>query len=122
MVVLNPAPARSLPKGFFDCIDVIVPNESEASLLTGMPAGTPGQVEAAGRTLLEAGVQSALIVEVKRVAHNLPAYGVEVVDTTAAGNAFVAGLTVGLAEGMNLLEAVRLGHAAGAIAVTCLGA
>jgi ribokinase len=44
------------------------------------------------------------------------------VDTTAAGDAFVAGLAVGLAEGLSLVEAARLGNAAGAIAVTRLGA
>jgi ribokinase len=53
---------------------------------------------------------------------HIPSHPVKVVDTTAAGDAFVAGLAVGLAEGLSLVEAARLGNAAGAIAVTRLGA
>jgi ribokinase len=45
-----------------------------------------------------------------------------VIDTTAAGDAFVAGLAVGLAQGLNLVEASRFGNAAGAVAVTRFGA
>ena len=52
----------------------------------------------------------------------VPAFKVDVVDTTAAGDAFSAGLAVGLAEGRALREAARLGNGAGALAATILGA
>jgi ribokinase len=52
----------------------------------------------------------------------VPAFEVEPVDTTAAGDAFVAGLSVALAEGQEIYEAVRWGNAAGALAATKLGA
>lgn len=130
-VVLNPAPAQPLPAEIYPFLDVLVPNESEAGLLTGLPVDSLEQAEAAARRLLQLGARSviltlggrgALLVEAGRAAVHLPPYPVKVVDTTAAGDAFVAGLAVGLAEGASLLDAARLGNAAGAIAVTRLGA
>mgnify|MGYP002683391119 CR=1 FL=1 len=53
---------------------------------------------------------------------HIPAHAVEVVDTTAAGDAFVGAFGVALAQGRTLIEAARWGSAAGAIAVTRSGA
>ncbi|MBN1319101.1 MAG: ribokinase [Anaerolineales bacterium] len=130
-VILNPAPARALPDELYHLIDVIVPNESETSLLTGLPVESSDEVERAARQLLAKGVQAVALTLGGRGASVLDRRGhviqllphqVEVVDTTAAGDAFVAGLAVGLAEGATLLEAAKLGNAAGALAVTRLGA
>jgi ribokinase len=130
-VVLNPAPAAPLPDDIYACLDVLVPNESETHLLSGLPVDTIAQAEAAARSLLRRGVRSvvltlgsrgALVLDGEQGAQVIPAYAVKVVDTTAAGDAFVAGLAVGLAEGMSLVEAACLGNACGAIAVTRLGA
>jgi ribokinase len=130
-VVLNPAPARQLPPFILQLVDVIVPNESETSLLTGLSVDTFQQAEAAARGLLQAGPRSvvltlgergALVVEKDQPAVHIPPHPMQVVDTTAAGDAFVAGLAVGLAEGKSLVEAAQMGNAAGAIAVTRLGA
>jgi ribokinase len=130
-VVLNPAPARPVPPSILQFVDVIVPNESETSLLTGLPVDSLEQAETAARGLLQAGARSvvltlgdrgALVVEKDQPAVHIPPHPVQVVDTTAAGDAFVAGLAVGLAEGKSLVEAAKLGNAAGAIAVTRLGA
>ncbi|HEX9029583.1 MAG TPA: ribokinase [Anaerolineales bacterium] len=130
-VVLNPAPARPLSVEIYQSIDVLVPNETETSLLTGLPVNTLEQAETAGRRLLELGAgkvvltlgsRGALAFEPGKDALHIPSHVVEVVDTTAAGDAFVAGLAVGLAEGMSLPDATRLGNAAGAVAVTRLGA
>jgi ribokinase len=112
-------------------LDVLVPNENETSQLTGLPVESLEQAEVAARHLLQAGARSvvltlggrgALVVEKGPPAVHIPSHPVKVVDTTAAGDAFVAGLAVGLAEGLSLVEAARLGNAAGAIAVTRLGA
>jgi ribokinase len=130
-VVLNPAPARSLPAAILQSVDVIVPNESETSLLTGLPVDSLQQAETAAHRLLQAGVRGvvltlggrgAMVVEKDQPAVHIPPHQVQVVDTTAAGDAFVAGLAVGLSEGKNLVEAASIGNAAGAIAVTRLGA
>jgi len=129
-VILNPAPARPLPDALLDAVDVLIPNESEAALLTGMPTQTPAQAEAAARRLLARGLQAVILtlgsagalVMTGNESIHLPPHQVEVVDTTAAGDAFVAGVAVGLGEGMALVEAARLGNAAGALTVTRMGA
>jgi len=130
-VVLNPAPARSLSDEIYRNVDVLVPNETETSLLTGLPVNTLEQAEGAANRLLELGVgnvvltlggRGALVVMPGRSSIHIPPHAVQVVDTTAAGDAFVAGLAIGLAQGQNLVDASIFGNAAGAVAVTRLGA
>ncbi|HEY54396.1 MAG TPA: ribokinase [Caldilineae bacterium] len=130
-VALNPAPARALPTSLLAQTDVLIPNESETSLLTGLPVESLSQAEEAARALLEQGVgavvltlgsRGALVVEPGQEAVHLPPHAVEVVDTTAAGDAFVAGLATRWGEGADLVEAARWGNAAGALAVTKVGA
>lgn len=129
-VILNPAPACALPAQLLATVDVLIPNESETALLTGMPVDSQGQAEAAAATLLQQGVgtvvltlgsKGALLAE-ERNRQLVPAFQVQPVDTTAAGDAFVAGLGVALAEGLAIADAVRWGNAAGALATTVLGA
>jgi ribokinase len=129
-VVLNPAPARALPAALFSLVDVLVPNESEAALLTGMCVDDQAGAEAAARALLDTGVGTVILTLGDRGAllaqatgtTRVPAFRVEPVDTTAAGDALVGALAVALAEGRPLVEAVRWGNAAGALATTKLGA
>jgi ribokinase len=130
-VILNPAPARALPSELLSVVDVLVPNESETEILTGEKIEDDAQAEMAADSLLAKGVKQvvltlgsrgALVVEQGQEAVFLPAFPVKVIDTTAAGDAFVAGLSVRLAEGASLAEAANFGNAAGAIAVTRLGA
>jgi ribokinase len=129
-VILNPAPARPLPEELLALVDVLVPNESETALLTGMPVGNEDEAAAASAALREAGVGTVILTLGERgalVAEETgtrihPAFTVEPVDTTAAGDAFLAGLSVALAEGRTLDEAVKWGNAAGALATTKLGA
>ncbi len=129
-VVLNPAPARPLSASLFSIVDVLVPNESETALLTEMPVADRAQAEAAAAALLELGVgtviltlgeRGALLAGADGVTH-VPAFEVVPVDTTAAGDAFVGGFAVALAEGRALAEAARWGNAAGALATTKAGA
>ena len=130
-VVLNPAPARLLSDEIYKNVDVLIPNETETGLLTGLAVDTLEQAGLAANRLLEMGVggvvltlggRGALVVAPAESSIHIPPHAVQVVDTTAAGDAFVAGLAVGLAEGLSLAEAARLGNSAGAIAVTRLGA
>jgi ribokinase len=124
-VLLNPAPAQPLPAELYALIDVLTPNESEAMLLTG--AATP---EAAAHALLERGVKTVIVTlgEAGALVATgdgmtlVPGFKVEVVDTTAAGDAFTGGLAVALARGDALPEAVRFAHAVAALSVTRLGA
>ena len=129
-VILNPAPARPLPAALLSLVDVLIPNESETSLLTGMPVGDQAEAETAAAALRESGVGTVILTLGDRGAllaregetERFPAFDVTPVDTTAAGDAFVGGFAVALAEGQSLAEAVRWGNAAGALATTKLGA
>ena len=129
-VILNPAPARSLPAALLSLVDVLIPNESETALLTGMSISNQAEAEAAaaalrgmgvGTVILTLGERGALLAEAG-AAELVPTFEVTPVDTTAAGDAFVGGFAVALAEGRSLAEAVRWGNAVGALATTKLGA
>lgn len=129
-VILNPAPARPLPDELLSLIDVLVPNESETALLAGMDVVSQADAEKAAAALLNLGVgiviltlgsRGALVAR-ETGADVFPAFDVTPVDTTAAGDAFVGGFAVALAEDRPLAEAVRWGNAAGALATTKLGA
>jgi ribokinase len=129
-VVLNPAPARKVPPELLASIDVLIPNEHETALLAGMPVADQASAEAAAAALRDEGVGVVILTLGSRGAlltspagvEAIPAFPVSPVDTTAAGDAFVAGFSVALAEGKPLAEAVRWGNAAGALAATKLGA
>lgn len=129
-VVLNPAPAQPLPPELTRLVDVLVPNEFEAALLTGLPVDSDEQIRAAASALRATGAANVIITLGGRGAllataqgfQHFPAFPVKPVDTTAAGDAFVGCLGVALAEGRTLEEAMRWGSAAGALATTKKGA
>jgi ribokinase len=130
LCVLNPAPARPLPDLILEKVHLLTPNQSEAKMLTGIPAHTLEGAEAAGRALLDKGVrtviitlgaQGALIVRPGETTH-VEGVSVDAVDTTGAGDAFTAGLAVALAEGKTLEQATRLANLAGALSATKPGA
>jgi ribokinase len=105
LVILDPAPARALADMLLRSVDYLTPNESELSVLTGSaPQPTLRRSEAvararqlvargARRVLVKMGRQGALIVT-DTTEHLYPAFPVEAIDTTAAGDAFNAGLAV----------------------------
>ena len=128
-VILNPAPARSLPGELLALVDVLIPNESETALLTGLPVDNQTVAATAAATLLSLGVGNVILTLGERGAmlaqsgtvEFFPAFEVVPVDTTAAGDAFVGGFAVALAEGKSLATAVRWGNGAGGLAATKLG-
>jgi len=129
-VLLNPAPAAPLPEAIWPQIDILVPNESEASLLAGISVSDATSAFAAARIFRQRGVNCVLVtLGAQGVAvidnigeRHIPAQVVKAVDTTAAGDTFIGGLTAGLIEGMRLDEAVALGQKASALCVTRHGA
>jgi ribokinase len=129
-VLLNPAPAYKVGRDVLSKVTYLVLNESEAHLLTGLGVSDPSSAFQAAQNLrlqgariviLTLGAQGAVVVSDKILQH-IPAYKVKVVDTTAAGDAFIGGLAVSLVESADLIQAVRFGCAAGALAATRLGA
>ena len=129
-VVLNPAPAQELPDDFLAQVDILTPNEVETESLSGVRVSTATDAEHAAKVLLNKGLSAVILTLGERGAllltsdftQQIPAYSVEVVDTTAAGDAFCGALAAPLARGENLVDAVAFANAAGALAVTVLGA
>lgn len=129
-VILNPAPAAEMPAGLLENVHYLVPNETEAHLLTGEEvwdlesakrAAHMLRAQGAGVVIVTLGGDGALVATDRETFH-LPAPQVQVVDTTAAGDAFVGGLAVGLSHGLELKEAVRYAICAGSLTVTRFGA
>ena len=129
-VILNPAPARALPDSLLRKVDILTPNEHEAESLTGVRVDGAAAAARAARKLHAKGVKTVIItlgsrgafVSGEGVGALGPAFKARAVDTTAAGDVFSGALTVALAEGLPMLDAVRFGQAAAAISVTRMGA
>jgi ribokinase len=127
--VLNAAPASRVPGSLLDLADVLICNEVELGQLTGQEVA-PGE-EAAGAQRVRRFAEQIVVVTlgsrgavgvVGSEMATAPAFGVEVVDTTGAGDAFVAGFVVGRWYAAGVGEALRWGCAAGALATTRRGA
>jgi ribokinase len=129
-VVLDPAPAARLPEHVWTDVDIVTPNESEATRLTGTRVVDPESAERAARWFLERGVESVTVTLGARGAvladHQgstvFDAFPVSAVDPTGAGDAFTGTLGAALARGESLHAAVETAMAAGALAVTEPGA
>jgi ribokinase len=128
-VILNPAPARPLPPGMLDHVDVLVPNETELARLTGGDAPRRPDEVAALAAMLRGPASvvvtmgsAGAVVAAGGDAEVVPAPRVTAVDPTAAGDAFCAALADALVGGFELVDAVRWAVAAGAVTVTREGA
>ena len=129
-VVLNPAPARSLPKELFRHLYMVTPNRIEAEMLTGIKIANDADVEKVAEEICAMGVKNVIItlgskgclIREEGVSYRIDAFKVEPVDTTAAGDTFNGALCVGLSEGMDLKQAAVMASKASSIAVTRMGA
>ncbi|HEU4349825.1 MAG TPA: ribokinase [Actinoplanes sp.] len=121
--VLNAAPARPLPAELLELVDLLVVNEVEARAVTGTPEqDMDALLDAVPRVVLTLGGAGAWYADREGRSERIPAYPVEVVDTTAAGDAFCGALAVAWGEGRDILDAVRWATAAGAACVRRVGA
>jgi ribokinase len=131
-VIVNPAPAASLPKSLIENTDILTPNEVELETLTGIKINefNLSEVKKAAKRLIDIGVKTvivtlgergALLVNNKGSKH-VKGVKVNVVDTTGAGDAFNAALAVALAEGKDVEQAVRIANYVGALATIKVGA
>ncbi len=129
-VILNPAPAAAVPDSLLVLVDTLTPNEWEAQALTGVAVKDDASAHRAALQLLAKGVRTVIItlgsrgvwLETHDRAEHIPAFAVQALDTTAAGDVFTAALAVALTEKKALGQAVRFASAAAAISVTRLGA
>lgn len=125
MTILNPAPAVPLSSDVLKLVDVLTPNEGEARALTGQddPADAAQILLARGarRVIVTLGSRGAWLRDAK-ANQAFPAFRVEAIDSTGAGDAFNGALACALAEGRPLDEAIVFANAAGALTATRCGA
>jgi len=112
-------------------VDIVTPNAVEAEQITGMQAGeervdrqmASNLVErGAGAAVLKIGSRGSLVVSADGEIARVPAYRIDIVDTTGAGDAFTGTLAVAVARGNCLADAAQIANAAGALACTKFGA
>jgi ribokinase len=130
ITLLNPSPPVQLPSHILSLVDFIVPNEWEAQSLTGIKWKRHRDIQKIAQRLLDMGVRNVVITlgpkgfffKDRSEEFWMEAFKVEVIDTTAAGDAFLGALACGLSEDKPIQEALRFANAAGALATTKLGA
>lgn len=131
LTILNPAPAQPLAREILQSASVIIPNETEAAQLTGIPVTDFASAQTAAAALREMGARRIIITLGSRGALwmdeganalELPPFQVKAVDTTAAGDAFVGALAAALSRDKDWLTALAESRAAGALAATRPGA
>ena len=129
-VILNPAPARSIPSELLRSVSILTPNQAEAESLTGIHLSNLAAARKAakrlrrrgvGTVILTLGARGALIADEKGE-RMIAGFRVKAVDTTAAGDVFNGALAVALGEGQLLDRAVHFANAAAALSVTRSGA
>lgn len=129
-VILDPAPAPLECCADLLNVDLICPNQSEAAALLGKPVESMDDAVSLIKELTLLGPKQAVITMGEQGAvmfdgetvQTVPPFAVEVIDSTAAGDAFAAGLAVRLAEHATLIESVQFASAAGALAASGSGA
>jgi len=132
-VFLDAGPVRELDLRRLAGLHVLSPNETETRAYSGLPCGTEQEAALASRRLaemtgcrfvaLKLGERGAYLYEAAAGAgRSVPGFAVRAVDTTAAGDAFTAGLSAQYLRTGDMLRAVRYANAAGALAATRLGA
>lgn len=128
-VILNPAPAREISTEVLDKVDVLILNETEASLITGQSLTTSEPISIA-RTLCKREGQIVILTLGKKgsvvlsgdTEEQIPSYAVKAVDTTGAGDTFCGAFVARWIEDGQLMEAIRFATAAAALSVTKIGA
>lgn len=134
VTILNPAPAKKIDEELLKYTDIIIPNETEAELLTGIKVNDLESAKLAANGLLEKGVKFVIVtlgskgaaVISKEGGQIVEAYKVKAIDTTAAGDSFIGGLSSKLdIESLsfeNLLKAVKFANKVSSITVQRKGA
>lgn len=129
-VILNPAPVKDIPENFLINVNILIPNQVEAEALSGIPVVDIASAKKAALKIQQMGPETVIITMGGQGASLLhreefvyhPALQVDVVDTTAAGDAFIAGFASALLHQVPIQEALKFAIASGALAVTKFGA
>lgn len=130
-MILNPAPAASLPDDLIEGLYAVVPNQVELSMLTGLPVSDMDEIERASKSLLDRGALNVVStlgsLGCAAFSHDgtmkfTPSFPVDPIDTVAAGDCFCGAFAAGLAQGMDMEHSLRFANAAAAVSVTKRGA
>jgi ribokinase len=129
-VIINPAPAQLLSDDLLNGLFLITPNETEATLLTGITVIDEKTATQAAKVFLDKGVENVIITLGKEGAYfenatlklKIPAPIVKALDTTAAGDTFSGAIAVALVEQMDWAHAISFAIQAASVSVTRLGA
>ena len=130
ITVLNPAPYAEASDAILALCDYIIPNENEASQLTGVNVTDIASAQMAAAILRTRGARQVLVtlgsqgvwIDADSFCGLVPSFEVKAVDTVGAGDTFIGAFVVQLCEGANVEAAARFGCAAAALAVTRMGA
>jgi len=129
--ILNPAPASILSKELISCTDMLIPNETEFEVITGIKPVNEQDIEKGVAILFESGIKEVLITLGKNGAYYLndsgsryrtSGYKVKAVDTTAAGDSFIGGILTRLSVGDDIKTAMEYAMKVGALTVSKKGA
>jgi len=128
--VLNPAPAKVLSNRLLSNVDLLIPNETEFESLTGVEIQTEDDFRKGYRVLNELGISEVIVTLGSRGAWyydgkeviSVAAHKVNAIDTTAAGDSFIAGVCDSLARGLSIKESLEMGNRVAAVTVTRFGA
>lgn len=129
-VILNPAPAQHLPADLLENVSIIIPNNTEAEILSGVKVTDIESAKNATDIIYHMGIETIIItmgdygafIKDKEEYIAVPTQKVNAIDTTAAGDTFCGALAVALSEGKDIAEAVNFANKCSGIAVTRLGA
>jgi len=129
-VILNPAPAAFLSNELLECLYAIVPNKTEAEMLSGIKVTDWNSAKKAAEIISAKGVELVVItlgskgalIKENDTFYEIPVEKIKAIDTTAAGDTFCGALCVGISEGLSIIEAVKMANQAAGITVTREGA
>jgi len=127
--IVNPAPALAADLAALAGVDYFIPNQTEAEMLTGRPAGTRDEIAACAKTLVERGMRNVIITLGERGAwlasanraQAIPGVAVATVDTSGAGDAFIGSFAAFLAEGLDERAALERANRYAALSTTMVG-
>jgi len=130
-VWLNPAPARAIPDELLPSIDTLIMNETETAVITGMKVSDAQSARSAADRIIGKGTANVIITLGEQGCYyenaagescSVPAFRVQPVDTTAAGDTFIGAYAAACADGQATPQALKFAAAAAALAVTSAGA
>lgn len=122
-VILNPAPAKDIDKNLIDKVHYLIPNETEAELIFKTNDYKSIVEDNLGKVIITLGDKGVIFWDSnENVPKIIPARKINVVDTTGAGDSFIAGFSVGLIKNMSISEAIELGIEVASLTCESMGA